>query len=92
MPKSSEYRLTNSKKLGQQEKDGSHLLENIKPRYFVVRLPAYFVGYVESTGGFQTVVLAKTPNEAFELACESDVWEVLTFLVEDVRVFPKNPR
>tara|TARA_R100001463_G_scaffold49607_2_gene99449 strand:+ start:252 stop:419 length:168 start_codon:yes stop_codon:yes gene_type:complete len=55
-------------------------------------LPAYFVGYVESTGGFQTVVLAKTPNEAFELACESDVWEVLTFLVEDVRVFPKNPR
>ena len=74
----------------QQEKDGSHLLENIKPRYFVVRLPAYFVGYVESTGGFQTVVLAKTAGEAFESACEANSWEILPFGVDEVHVFPKE--
>ena len=63
--------------------------ENIE-RYFVVRLPGNFCGFVQDTNGFQTVVLAKTAGEAFESACEANSWEILPFGVDEVHVFPKE--
>ena len=69
--------------------DGSHSLENIKPRYFVVRLPGAYTSYGEEAG-YQTIVLARTANEAFESACDSNSWEILPFEVENVHVFPKE--
>tara|TARA_R100001594_G_scaffold46735_1_gene79795 strand:+ start:1350 stop:1571 length:222 start_codon:yes stop_codon:yes gene_type:complete len=69
--------------------DGSHSLENTEPRYFVVRLPGAFTYYGEEAG-YQTVVLARTANEAFESACDSNSWEILPFEVEQVHVFPKE--
>ena len=65
--------------------------EDIKPRYFVVRLPGAFTS-CEEEAGYQTVVLARTANEAFESACESNSWELLPFEVENVHVFPKEVR
>ena len=71
--------------------DGSLSQESTEPRYFVVRLPGAFTTYGEESG-YQTVVLARTANEAFESACESNSWEVLPFEVEQVHVFPKEVR
>ncbi len=71
-------------------KDGSHSLENIKPRYFVVRLPGAFTPDESDEIGYQTVVLAKTANEAFESACDSNSWEILPFAVDNVHVFPRE--
>jgi len=41
--------------------------------------------------GFQTVVIAETPDQALEIASESSNWEVLDFAVSDFQVFPNNP-
>ena len=65
--------------------------EDPNPRYFVVRLPGAFTTYGDEAG-YQTVVLARTANEAFETACECNSWELLPFEVENVHVFPREVR
>ena len=41
--------------------------------------------------GFQTVVMAETPDQALEAASVSKTWEVLDFSVSDFQVFPNTP-
>jgi len=57
-----------------------------------VRIPADFVGYGSVTNrGFQTVVVAETPDDALDVASNSQVWEHLEFAVSDFQVFPQDP-
>jgi len=57
-----------------------------------VRIPADFVGYGSVTNrGFQTVVVAETPDHALDVASSSYVWEHLDFPETDFQVFPQNP-
>ena len=46
----------------------------------------------EYCGGFQAVVMAANTDNAWEVAAETDEWELLDFEVETVAVFPKDPR
>ena len=63
-----------------------------RPRGWVVRIPSAFVGYDSVTNsGFQTVVIAQTPDDALDVASNSHVWEHLEFPVSDFQVFPKDP-
>ena len=64
----------------------------IKPRAFVIRIPSAFVGMSNHVGGFQTVVVAKDADNAWDVAADVDTWEILDFEVEDLHIFPKNPR
>ena len=50
-----------------------------------------FLG-MQDYGGFQTVVMAANADSAWEVAAETDSWEMLDFEVTDVIVFPKDPR
>ena len=64
-----------------------------EPRGWVVRIPSSFVGYESvCVGGFQTVVVAETPDSAMDIAANSDVWEQLDFPVDSFHVFPQDPR
>ena len=63
-----------------------------RPRAFVIRIPVDFIGMNEYCGGFQTVVMAANSDTAWEVAAETDSWEMLDFEVETVMVFPKDPR
>ena len=81
-------------KAKKQKVDGSKLTGTTKyrPRGWVVRIPAAFVGYASVTdSGFQTVVVAKTPDHALDVASNSHVWEHLEFPVSDFQVFPQDP-
>ena len=61
-------------------------------RAWVVRIPNAFVTErSKSSRGFQTVVIAETPDQALEIASESSNWEVLDFAVSDFQVFPNTP-
>ena len=62
-----------------------------RPRAWVIRLPSGFLGMTEY-GGFQTVVMAANADSAWEVAAETDSWEMLDFDVDNVMVFPKDPR
>ena len=77
-----------------QKQDGSQPTGTTKyrPRGWVVRIPADFVGYGSVTDrGFQTVVVAETPDHALDVASNSHVWEHLEFPVNDFHVFPQDP-
>ena len=77
-----------------QKQDGSKPTgtTEYRPRGWVVRIPADFVGYGAVTDrGFQTVVVAETPDHALDVASNSHVWEHLDFPVSDFQVFPQNP-
>ena len=81
-------------KIKTQKQDGSEPTGTTKyrPRGWVVRIPAAFVGYGSVTDhGFQTVVVAETPDHALDVASNSHVWEHLGFSVSDFQVFPQNP-
>ena len=57
-----------------------------------MRIPAAFVGYGSVTdSGFQTVVIAETPDHALDVASNYHVWEHLEFTVSDFQVFPQDP-
>ena len=43
-------------------------------------------------GSFQTIVFAPSEEVAWELAMMSSVWEQLPFNVQDIQVFPKEPK
>tara|TARA_R100000781_G_scaffold105935_2_gene69814 strand:+ start:545 stop:694 length:150 start_codon:yes stop_codon:yes gene_type:complete len=45
----------------------------------------------KNCGGFQTVVMAENCNKAWDVAAETEEWEVLLFKVSTVMVFPSNP-
>ena len=77
-----------------QKVDGSKPTETTKyrPRGWVVRIPSAFIGYASVTdSGFQTVVVAETPDHALDVASNSHVWEHLDFPVSDFQVFPQDP-
>ncbi len=77
-----------------QKVDGSRPMgtTEFRPRGWVVRIPSAFVGYDSVTdSGFQTVVIAQTPDDALDVASNSHVWEHLEFPVSDFQVFPQNP-
>jgi hypothetical protein len=59
----------------------------------VIRLPGLFIGHNghKIKGSFQTVVLAFSEEQAWDVAIQHDVWEQLPFNVETVQIFPKDP-
>jgi len=64
-----------------------------RPRAFVIRIPGTFMGMSSQyCGGFQTVVMASNMDRAWEVAADTDEWELLDFEVETVMVFPKDPK
>ena len=60
-------------------------------RAWVVRIPAAFIFTGSNTGGFQTIVMAKTRDQAWEEAAKSEEWEILNFFISHMKVFPKEP-
>ena len=63
-----------------------------RPRGWVVRIPADFVGYGSVTDrGFQTVLVAETSDHALDVASDSHVGEHLDFPESDFQVFPQDP-
>ena len=61
-------------------------------RAWVVRIPNSFIAIRSNDNrGYQTVVLAETPDQALDIASESSNWEVLDFAVSDFQVFPNTP-
>ena len=63
-----------------------------RPRAYVIRIPGGFLGMSpKNCGGFQTVVMAENCNKAWDVAAETEEWEVLLFKVSTVMVFPSNP-
>jgi hypothetical protein len=64
-----------------------------RPRAYVIRLPGLFIGHNghKIKGSFQTVVLAFSEEQAWDVAIQHDVWEQLPFNVDQVQIFPKDP-
>ena len=63
-----------------------------KPRDWVVRIPASFIGKrSKDTRGFQAIVTAETPDKAWDAASNCDRWEILDFPVSGMILFPKDP-
>ena len=61
-------------------------------RAWVVRIPSSFIAKRSNDNrGYQTVVVAETPDQALEAASISNTWEVLDFSVSDFQVFPNTP-
>ena len=61
-------------------------------RAWVVRIPSSFIAIRSNDNrGYQTVVLAETPDQALDAASVSNTWEVLDFAVSDFQVFPNTP-
>jgi hypothetical protein len=61
-------------------------------RAWVVRIPSSFIAIRSNDNrGYQTVVLAETPDQALDAASISNTWEVLEFSVSDFQVFPNTP-
>ena len=60
-------------------------------RSWVVRIPSAFVFTGAKTGGFQTIVIAETRDQAWEEASKCDEWEILDFFISHMKVFPKEP-
>ena len=60
-------------------------------RSWVVRIPSTFVFTGAKTGGFQTIVIAETRDQAWEEASKSEEWEILDFFISHMKVFPKEP-
>ena len=66
--------------------------KDIKPRAWVIRVPAQFIAVdYMNAGGYQTVVLAKDSDAAWDVAADTDTWEVLEFKVTTMAIFPKDP-
>ena len=61
-------------------------------RAWVVRIPnAFVIDRSKGSHGFQIVVIAETPDQALDIASETNNWEVLDFAVSDFQVFPNTP-
>ena len=60
-------------------------------RAWVVRIPAAFIFTGSKTGGFQTIVMAETRDQAWEEAAKCEEWEILNFFISHMKVFPKEP-
>ena len=61
-------------------------------RAWVVRIPSTFIAIRSNDNrGYQTVVIAETPDQALDAASVSNTWEVLDFSVSNFQVFPNNP-
>ena len=60
-------------------------------RSWVVRIPSAFVFTGAKTGGFQTIVMAETRDQAWAEASKCDEWEILDFFISQMKVFPKEP-
>ena len=60
-------------------------------RSWVVRIPSAFVFTGAKTGGFQTIVMAQTRDQAWEEASKCNEWELLDFFISHMKVFPKEP-
>ena len=63
-------------------------------RAWCIRLPTAFAGIQldePRIGGFQTVVQANDHQTAWCMAMMQDKWEILTFKVKEISIFPTNP-
>ena len=60
-------------------------------RSWVVRIPSSFVFTGAKTGGFQTIVLAETRDQAWVEASKCEEWEILDFFISHMKVFPQYP-
>ncbi len=65
----------------------------LRPRAWCIRIPRSYCGDLplRDVGGFQTVVIAYDQRNAWESAMGAQDWEMLTFPVEYVAVFPTQP-
>ena len=75
-----------------QEQNGCESWAIKKPRAWVIRVPGAFTGYSvpEGGGGYQTVVVAESSEAAWEVAMDSDTWEVLPFDISGIACFPRD--
>ena len=78
------------RKASKVSRSGAVTYKNEK-RSWVVRIPSAFVFTGAKTGGFQTIVMAETRDQAWEEASKSEEWEILDFFISHMKVFPKEP-
>lgn len=66
----------------------------VRPRAWVIRMPGvvFTRDGQKIPGSFQTVVVAPSGEIAWEIAMMSDVWEQLPFKVQNIQIFPKEPK
>ena len=63
-------------------------------RAWCIRLPTALAGIKldePKIGGFQTVVQANDYQTAWCMAMMQDEWEILTFRVKEISIFPVSP-
>tara|TARA_Y100001963_G_C6565608_1_gene346454 strand:+ start:125 stop:352 length:228 start_codon:yes stop_codon:yes gene_type:complete len=65
--------------------------QQVKP--YVIRLPGVFLGFEGDLAdlSFQTVVMAKDIECAWDVALSCEIWEKLPFSVDSIQIFPSNP-
>lgn len=63
-------------------------------RAWVIRVPGVFIGPggTRERSSFETIVMAPTEDYAWDVATNSDAWTRLPFCVENVQIFPKDPK
>ena len=64
---------------------------DLKPRAWVIRVPASYIGLGKQEKGFQTVIQALDEEEAIKMARYTEEWEMLDFTVTKFQIFPKYP-
>ncbi len=62
-------------------------------RSYVIRLPGVYLGIEDELAAlsYQTVVMAKDMEKAWDLALTVEIWERLPFPVDSIQIFPSNP-
>ena len=75
----------------QKRKKLGSSFEDLKPRAWVIRVPASYIGLDDQKKGFQTVIQALDEEEAIKMAQYVKEWEILDFSVTKFQIFPKYP-
>ena len=83
--------LSSIKRKASKVSRSESLTRKKEKRSWVVRIPSAFVFTGAKTGGFQTIVMAETRDQAWEEASKCDEWEILDFFISHMKVFPKEP-
>ena len=83
--------LSSIKRKASKVSRSESLTRKKEKRSWVVRIPSAFVFTGAKTGGFQTIVIAETRDQAWEEASKCDEWEILDFFVSHMKVFPQDP-
>ena len=83
--------LSSIKRKASKVSRSESLTRKKEKRSWVVRIPSAFVFTGAKTGGFQTIVIAETRDQAWEEASKCDEWEILDFFISHMKAFPQDP-